>query len=157
MNNNLSMTILQEFGRRQAQEDYVTIFPSRGRRKPLEDDTQLHVILKALSDKIYNALKKPYIESPVHEYLEKIRVSTCLYHADPADSTCGSISRDNIPIAFHYTSTSKRIWREYMNDRMLQVEEDEEREDGKGLYSSESRVDSVKTEDFVVDEDQEMD
>jgi hypothetical protein len=44
-----------------------------------------------------------------------------------------------------------------MNDRMLQVEEDEEREDGKGLYSSESRVDSVKTEDFVVDEDQEMD
>jgi hypothetical protein len=144
MNNKLSMTILQEFGPRQAQEDYVTIFPSCGRKKPLEDDTQLHVILKELSDKTYNALKKPYIESLVHEYLEKIRVSTSLYHTDPADTTYGSISRDNIPIAFHYTSRSKQTWREYMNDRRMQVEENEEdSEDGKGLYDSESYMDSA--------------
>lgn len=35
-------------------------------------------------------------------------------------------------------------------------EDEEEGEDGKGLYDSESDVDSVKTDDFVVDEDKKM-
>jgi len=79
--------------------------------------------LKELSDETYNALKIPYIEPSAHEYLEKLRVATSLYHADPADSASGSISRDNIPIAFHYTSTSKRTWREFMQDRRMQVDQ----------------------------------
>jgi hypothetical protein len=55
------MTIMQEYGPRRNQEEHITIFPSRGQKKPLEDATHLHVILKELGDETYSGFRTNYI------------------------------------------------------------------------------------------------
>ena len=121
-NNKLCMTILQEFGPRQNQEENITIFPSRGSKKPRDDSTQLHVILKELSGETYTGFRSGYIHPLAQEYLEALRVASGSYH-DGTDSKVNSIIRDNIPVMLgDYTTTSKGTWRNFLQNRM-QVDE----------------------------------
>ena len=118
VNNKLSMTIMQEFGPRQNQEEHITIFPSRGQKKSLEDTTQLHVILKELCGQTYTAFQTNYVHPLAQEYLEVLRVASGNYH-DGVDNKLNSIRRDNIPVMLgDYTTTSKETWRTYLQDRM---------------------------------------
>jgi len=122
-NNKLTMTILQEFGPPQAQEEHITIFPSRGKKKPVDDTTQLHVILKELCSETYTALKTPYIHPLAQEYLETLRIAKSIYHENNGDSKSVSISHDNMPIVFgDYTSLSKQTWRAYSEDHRMQTD-----------------------------------
>jgi hypothetical protein len=116
-NNKLSMTIMQEFGPRQKQEEYITIFPSRGRKKPVEDPTQLHVILKELGEDTYSGFRTNYIHPLAQRYLEALQVASRNYD-EGTDAKSNSIRRDNIPVILgDYTTTSKETWRNYLQDR----------------------------------------
>ena len=110
------------FGPQQKQEENVTIFPSRGREKPLDDSTQLHVILKELSAETYTGFQTNYIHPLAQEYLHALHAASGSYH-DGTDSKANSVIRDNIPVMLgDYTTTSKETWRSYLQNRM-QVDE----------------------------------
>jgi hypothetical protein len=96
-NNKLCMTIMQEFGSRQNQEEHITIFPSHGEKKSLEDTTQVYVILKDMGDQIYTGFQKNYIHPLAQKYLEVLRLSSREYH-DYTENKLNSILRDNIPL-----------------------------------------------------------
>jgi len=121
-NNKLWMTIMQEYGPRQRDEEHITIFPSRGSKKPLEDTTQLHVILKELGDQTYTAFQKSYIHPLAQLYLQNLCVASGNYH-DGIDNKPNSIRRDNIPVMLgDYTTKSKETWRMFRQNSM-QVDE----------------------------------
>ena len=122
-NNRLWMTIMQEYGPRQNQEEHITIFPSRGQKKPLEDTTHLHVILKELGDETYSGFRTNYIHPLAQRYLEALLVASG--NNDSTDDKSNSIRRDNIPVMLgDYTTTSKETWRTYLQDRdLMQLDE----------------------------------
>jgi hypothetical protein len=97
---------MQESAPRQNQEEHITIFPSRGQKKPLQDAIQLHVILKELGEKTYTAFQKNYIHPSAQHYLEVLRVASGNYH-DGTENKLNSIRRDNIDYTLMYEYRAK--------------------------------------------------
>ena len=111
-NNKLVLVLLQDFGPKHKKEGYVNLVPSKGPKRPLDDDSQLYIILKELHPKTYKCLAASKGDDLVFESLEALRLAQVPYFADlsPTDELGIARRTELLPLKIDSTPSMERAW-----------------------------------------------